>query len=192
MTHARAARLDRAVDERRDHILGNSNADMTLVEYGSYACPYCHAAHEIIAGLRDRFGDLMRYVFRHRPIPGSDEAERAAELAEYASKTTGRFWPVHDALMKQGAALHEGDLEQIASEFDLPPRDRTNEGGNPLCFRQCIVIPRYALTTRDSATTILAANPRRGAAKPGFTSIGGSISGARPNSMPEPWHGDSR
>ena len=49
MTHARAARLDRAVDERRDHILGNSNADMTLVEYGSYACPYCHAAKALLA-----------------------------------------------------------------------------------------------------------------------------------------------
>ncbi len=60
MTHANATKLDRPVDGTRDHILGNSHADMTLVEYGSYACPYCHAAHEIIAGLRDRFGDRMR------------------------------------------------------------------------------------------------------------------------------------
>jgi NhaA family Na+:H+ antiporter len=127
MTHANATKLDRPVDSTRDHILGNSHADMTLVEYGSYACPYCHAAHEIIAGLRDRFGDRMRYVFRHRPIPGSDEAERAAELAEYASKTTGRFWPIHDALMKQGPTFHEGDLERIAAEFDLPPRDEKQE-----------------------------------------------------------------
>ena len=127
MAHANATKLDRPVDNTRDHILGNSHADMTLVEYGSYACPYCHAAHEIIAGLRDRFGDRMRYVFRHRPIPGSDEAERAAELAEYASKATGRFWPIHDALMKQGPAFHEGDLERIAAEFDVPPRDEKQE-----------------------------------------------------------------
>jgi NhaA family Na+:H+ antiporter len=95
MVHTRSGRLDRAVDERRDHVLGNGKADITLLEYASYACPYCHAAHEVVADLRDRFGDRMRYVFRHRPIPGSQEAEKAAELVEYAAKTTGQFWTIH-------------------------------------------------------------------------------------------------
>jgi NhaA family Na+:H+ antiporter len=123
MTTARPNRLAPPIDRRRDHILGNTDAPITLVEYGSYACPYCHAAHEIIAALRDRFGDRMRYVFRHRPIPGSDEAEQAAELAEYASKTTGRFWEIHDTLMNQGPAFNDGDLERIASEFAPSPSD---------------------------------------------------------------------
>jgi NhaA family Na+:H+ antiporter len=127
MTHARATKLDRPVDSKRDHILGTSDADMTLIEYGSYACPYCHAAHEIIASLRDRFGDRMRYVFRHRPIPGSDDAERAAELAEYAAKTTGRFWEIHDVLMKEGPTFSHGDFERIASKFDLPSVEARNE-----------------------------------------------------------------
>ena len=56
----------------------------------------------IVDALRGRFGDRMRYVFRHRPIIGSEEAEQAAELAEYASQTTGKFWTVHDVLMKRG------------------------------------------------------------------------------------------
>ena len=70
MTHARPINLDRPVDIRRDHVLGGSDAELTLVEYGSYSCPYCHAAHEVIADLRDRFGDRLRYVFRHRPLAG--------------------------------------------------------------------------------------------------------------------------
>jgi len=96
---------------------------MTLVEYGSYACIYCHAAHDVIANLRDRFGDRMRYVFRHRPIAGSEEARTAAALAEYAFATTGQFWAVHDALMKRGPTFDPDDFEQIAAEFALPPRD---------------------------------------------------------------------
>lgn len=123
MATARSHRLIPQIDRQRDHILGNADAPITLVEYGSYACRYCHAAHEIIAALRDRFGDRMRYVFRHRPISGSDEAEQAAELAEYASKTTGRFWEVHDALMNQGPAFTDGDFKRIASAFDLPASD---------------------------------------------------------------------
>ena len=56
----------------------------------------------------------MRYVFRHRPVADSDHAQRAAELAEYASETTGEFWPVHDALMKRGPTFTPDDFEQIA------------------------------------------------------------------------------
>ncbi len=102
---------------------------MTLVEYGSYACRHCRAMHEVIADLRDRFGDRMRYVFRHRPISGSEDAERAAELAEYVSETTGQFWGVHDALMKQGTTFSDGDFERIASAFDLPLREEKGEKG---------------------------------------------------------------
>jgi NhaA family Na+:H+ antiporter len=126
MAQARPTRLDRPVDLARDHVLGNPTAQMTLVEYGSYACPYCHAAHEIIANLRDRFGDGMRHVFRQLPIRDSDEAERAAELAEYAA-TAGKFWVVHDALMKRGPTFAPGDFEEIAAEFELPPLGEASE-----------------------------------------------------------------
>lgn len=99
---------------------------MTLVEYGSYACPSCHIAHEVVANLRDRFGDRMLYAFRHLPISSSDDAWRAAELAEYATETTGEFWTVHDALMKRGPVFGDGELERIVAEFDLPPADEAH------------------------------------------------------------------
>ena len=113
--------LDPPVDASRDHVLGPPDAEMTLVEYGSYACPHCHAVHEVVEGLRSRFGDRMRYVFRHLPVAGSDAASRASELVEYASLTTGRFWEVHEALMERGPAFSQDDLDRIARDFDLPP-----------------------------------------------------------------------
>ena len=64
-------RLDRPVDDRSDHAWDQAGAAVTLVEYGSYACPYCRAANERIAEVRDQFGDRMRYVFRHRPPSAS-------------------------------------------------------------------------------------------------------------------------
>jgi len=123
MAHARPTKLDPPVDPGRDHILGNPEAELTLVEYGNYTRFSCHAAHEVIAHLRDRFGERMRYVFRHRPAGESGIARRAAELAEYAFETTGEFWPIHDALMKRGPAFTANDFEEIAQEFNLPPRD---------------------------------------------------------------------
>jgi NhaA family Na+:H+ antiporter len=120
MSEAAPGRLEPPVHDR-DHALGDPAAPITLVEYGSYNCPFCHRAHEIIANLRDRFGERMRYVFRHRPITGNVEAERAAQLAEYAALTTDRFWEVHDALMKRGATLGGADCDALTAS--LPPRE---------------------------------------------------------------------
>src|SRR5687767_15441233 len=91
-------RLDRPVDTGHDHVLGPRDAPITLVEYGSYACPHCRAANERIIELRQKFGDRLRYVFRHRPISNSELARRAAVLAEEAGDEE-RFWDAHVELM---------------------------------------------------------------------------------------------
>src|ERR1044071_7632581 len=116
----RPEKLAPPVDLERAHVLGPPDAEMTLVEYGSYACRHCHAVHPVIEGLRNRFGERMRYVFRHLPVSDNEDAARAAELAEYASDASGRFWEVHEALMERGPAFSDGDFEQITREFDLP------------------------------------------------------------------------
>ncbi|MGH7566354.1 MAG: Na+/H+ antiporter NhaA [Gemmatimonadota bacterium] len=121
MAEARPTGLTLAVDEGRDHVLGGPEADFTLVEYGSYACEYCHAAHEVVANLRDRFGDRMRYVYRHLPLTDRAVATRAAETVEYASETAGRFWEVHDELMRRGPWFDERGLEEMAAELGVPP-----------------------------------------------------------------------
>src|ERR1041385_8665606 len=118
----RLEKLEPPIELDHDHILGPPDAELTLVEYGSYACPYCHAVHEIIAGLRSRFGERMRYVFRHLPVADSDDALRASELAEYAAQTTGRFWEAHEALMQRGPAFSKGDFDRVARELELPNR----------------------------------------------------------------------
>ena len=114
-----ANRLDRPVDDRFDHILGPPSAAITLVEYGSYACPYCRAANERIAEVRDQFGDRMRYVFRHRPLTGVELARRAAELVERAPDPK-RFWDEHVKLMTRSEILTEDDLEAVARDLGVP------------------------------------------------------------------------
>ena len=111
-------RLDRPVDPDRDHILGAPAAEITVVEYGSYACPHCRAANERIAQIRDQFGDRLRYAFRHLPLAGSELARRAAELAERAPDEE-RFWDAHLALMTRSETLTEEDLRVVADELGV-------------------------------------------------------------------------
>ncbi len=123
-----ATQLDRPVDEASDHILGSPTAEITLVEYGSYACRHCRAATETIAELRDEFGPRLRYVFRNRPLATS-LARRAAELAERAGDPES-FWRAHVALMTRSASLTEEDLEVVARDLGLPEGDSTGSGGD--------------------------------------------------------------
>jgi NhaA family Na+:H+ antiporter len=114
-------RLDRPVDATRDHVLGPARAEITLVEYGSYDCPHCRAANERITEVRNQLGARVRYVFRHRPITGSDLARRAAELIEQA-RSPEEFWSAHVALMTRSRTLTEDDLVAVAEDLGLDKR----------------------------------------------------------------------
>jgi NhaA family Na+:H+ antiporter len=100
------------------------------VEYGSYACGHCHTAHEVVRGLRDRFGPRLRYVFRHLPLTDRELATKAAELAEYTHAKTGDFWTAHEALMSRSHRFDDADLDRVAMEMGMPSRDtRRDEAG---------------------------------------------------------------
>lgn len=119
----RPTHLAQRVDPARDHVIGPATAQITLLEYGSYACSYCHGAHQVVKNLRERFGDRMRYVYRHLPLTDRRLATSAAELAEYASVSRDGFWDVHDAMMKGSPRFTEDDLDKLAGELGLPPKE---------------------------------------------------------------------
>src|SRR5512143_1856002 len=119
---AATRRLTRPVDDVLDHVLGPHDAPITLVEYGSYACPHCRAANERITEVRNQLGDRLRYVFRHRPLVGSDIARPAAELAESAA-SHAQFWDAHVTLMTRSQSLTEEDLRAVADALGLTRLD---------------------------------------------------------------------
>ena len=107
------------VDQDRDHIQGQADAPVTLVEYGDYECPYCGAAYPIVTELQDRMGERLRFVFRNFPITTSHpHAEQAAEAAE-AAAAQGRFWEMHDHLYENQRRLGDQDLYAYAEELGL-------------------------------------------------------------------------
>ena len=93
---ARGTELAPPVDPRVDHIRGPLAAPLELVEYADFECPFCGDATGTVEELRERFGDRLRYVFRHLPNETQHpNARRAAEASE-AAAAQGRFWELHD------------------------------------------------------------------------------------------------
>ncbi len=78
--------LVRPVDPHRDHIYGDVDAPLTIVEYGDFQCPFCSKASGSIQEVREQLGDQLRYVWRHAPLERQHpNALAAAEAAEAAA-----------------------------------------------------------------------------------------------------------
>jgi Na+/H+ antiporter NhaA len=78
-------KLARRVDPDRDHVKGSMDAPYEIVEYGDFECPFCSRATGSVDAVRERFGDDLRWVWRHLPLdhvhPHAQEAAQAAEAA---------------------------------------------------------------------------------------------------------------
>jgi len=102
-----------------DHTRGSASAKITFVEYGDFECPVCGQAYHAVKILLKRFGDDVRFVFRHFPLRDEHpHAELAAEAAEAAGAQHG-FWPMHDLLFENQLHLKEKDLRQYAEKLEL-------------------------------------------------------------------------
>jgi Na+/H+ antiporter NhaA len=107
------------VDTERDHVRGDEEAPVTLVEYGDYQCPYCGQAETVIRELLASFGDDLRYVWRHLPLNDvHPNAQLAAEAAE-AAGAQGAFWEMHDRLLDNQDELSPFALKRHAEALDL-------------------------------------------------------------------------
>ncbi|HVV90535.1 MAG TPA: Na+/H+ antiporter NhaA [Solirubrobacterales bacterium] len=112
--------LDEDVDPDRDHIRGDPDGAVTLVEYADFECPYCGRAEPTIRELLDmHHGSGLRYVFRHLPLQDvHPHAQLAAEASE-AAAAQGAFWPMHDTLMAHQGELDLDDVHRYADELEL-------------------------------------------------------------------------
>jgi Na+/H+ antiporter NhaA len=111
--------LAEEVDPDRDHIRGDAEAPVTLVEYGDYECPYCGRAEPVVRALLDSFGDEVRYVWRHLPLSDvHPSAQMAAEAAE-AAAAQGAFWQLHDKILRHQGGETADDLMRYAEELGL-------------------------------------------------------------------------
>lgn len=103
-----------------DHVLGDADAPVTLVEYGDYQCPHCAAAHPVVAQVRQHFGKQLLFVYRHFPLSEIHPmAMSAAETAEFAG-ARGRFWQMHDGLFENQDRLGLPLYVALAEALGLP------------------------------------------------------------------------
>jgi protein-disulfide isomerase len=145
---------------------GPSSAPIEIVEFSDFQCPFCLRAHPTVEQVLKTYGDRVRFVYRHYPLPGHPNARPAAEASECAAEQ-GKFWPYYDKLFASQSRLSDADLKQDAAEL----------GMDAAKFNACVDSHKYAA----KVDTDLRAGQEVGVdGTPAFFINGRLISGAQP------------
>ena len=102
-----------------EHVVGSPTAAVTLVEYGDFGCRFCDEAYSVVKSLQVRFGQNLRFAFRHNPRGELHAHARLAAEASEAAALQGKFWGMHDLLYTRPKALEEADLVHYAVTLGL-------------------------------------------------------------------------
>ncbi len=81
-------------------VLGKADAPVTIVQFTDYQCPFCTRANATVLEVRRHYGEQVRLVHKHRPLPFHPQARPASRLtlAILAKKGNDAFWQASDAL----------------------------------------------------------------------------------------------
>ena len=121
-----------------DHIRGEKNAAITLLEYGDFGCPFCARAQTVVKTLLDQRARTLRFVFRHNPRRG-EHSLRAARACE-AAGLQGQFWQMHDILFEHAESLEDWHLLAYGAQLEL----------DVARFRDDLASPSVAAIVRES------------------------------------------
>lgn len=102
-----------------DHVRGERGAELELVMFGDFQCPFCLGAQSILRRVRDRLGDRLTFAFRHLPIPEKHPLAPLAAQASEAAGAQGRFWEYHDALFAAQPRLSRDTMIAVARDLGL-------------------------------------------------------------------------
>lgn len=85
-----------------DHVIGNPDAKVTLIEYSDFQCPACGAYYPIVSRLITEASTTLRFAYRHFPLPQHPNAMPSA-IASEAAANQGKFYEMVDLIFTNQA-----------------------------------------------------------------------------------------
>lgn len=97
---------------------GPENAQITIIEFADFECPYCARLSLTLDKLMKMYPDQIRLVFKNYPLRNHRRAPLAHEAA-LAAQAQGKFWEMHDLLYANPSRLRYDDLLAYAGQLQL-------------------------------------------------------------------------
>jgi len=115
---------------------GNKDANLKVIVFSDYQCPYCNAFYKSFRGVMKEYQDKALFVYKHLPLEIHPQAEPAALSAECA-KEQGKFWEYSDKLYQSqnewGATKNTAKFKEYARALGLNTTD----------FNKCLDDKKY-------------------------------------------------
>lgn len=137
-----------------DHIRGNPNAPVKIVEYSDFECPFCKRFHDTMKQVTAEYGDKVAWVYRQFPLDQLHpvKARKEAVAAECAAELGGNdaFWKYADRFFELTPSNNQTDIDtvlpQIAKEIGLDEAK----------FASCLASNKYDAHIEDDVQNAVA------------------------------------
>lgn len=110
------ANADAIFRSPHDHVAGNPDGDVTLVEFFDYNCGWCKKGFPEVMAMIEQDKNL-RVVLKEFPIFGGD-SDYAAKAA-IASRKQGKYWELHTALLGHEGKVTRAVVDETAKGLGL-------------------------------------------------------------------------
>jgi len=150
-----------------DHIRGNFDAPVTIIEYSDFQCPFCGRFDSTMKQVVANYPNDVRWVYKHFPLDSIHPfARKAAEASECAAEQD-KFWEYSDELYANQSSINLPFLKEAAKSVGL------NTGK----FDECLDSGKFASKVNDDYREGISAGV---SGTPGNIINGELISGALP------------
>lgn len=140
----------------KDHYLGNSSAELIIVEYSDTECPFCKIFHSTMKDVVRDYQGNVAWVYRHFPIAQLHQrAGKESEATECAAELGGNeaFWKYTDRIYEiteSNDSLDPAELPRIAQQIGL----------SVTAFNTCLSSGKYASKIEESVREAVKAGAR--------------------------------
>jgi|AntRauTorcE11897_2_1112592.scaffolds.fasta_scaffold08254_4 protein-disulfide isomerase len=110
-----------------DHIIGNPDASIIIIEYSDFECPYCKEFHTTMRRIIDNYGQNgnVAWVYRHAPLEEVHvNSKRVSLVSECVAKIGGenKFWNFTNQIFDNAPdSLLKTNTDLILESLNLDP-----------------------------------------------------------------------
>lgn len=122
-----------------NHTIGQGTAGVTLTEYGDFECPACYQYYPLVKAVKEKYGDRIKFQFRHFPLTEIHQNALISARAAEAAGLQGKFFEMHDKLYEtqpnwkdstNPAQIFEDYAAQLSLNVDKFREDMKSEAVN--------------------------------------------------------------
>lgn len=135
-TQGQYAQANVPAPSESDHVYGSRTAEIFLIEYSDFQCPFCERVNPTLKRLVDESNGTIAWVYRHFPLESiHPEARPAARAGECIAAQLGNegFWAFLDKVFANQQAMGEGLYVSIGNELGI----------NPVAYNACVASDAY-------------------------------------------------